>query len=176
MLYGFSRDQAVPFWWIWQKVDDQGVPVHAVWGITFAVFLLGLSMLGGVTAFDTASSIATAGLCLAYALPIGCRIVFAHHSFEPGPFSLGRWSIPNAAVACIWLLFASAIFMLPQAFPVTGNNNNYTAAAVGTILLASLTAWLVSARHWFSGPRIDVDNSDAVRVKYWVTDPPRKNS
>ncbi|KAL0027332.1 hypothetical protein WJX79_001331 [Trebouxia sp. C0005] len=102
MLYGFSRDQAVPFWWIWQKVDDQGVPVHAVWGITFAVFLLGLSMLGGVTAFDTASSIATAGLCLAYALPIGCRIVFAHHSFEPGPFSLGRWSIPNAAVACIW--------------------------------------------------------------------------
>ena len=63
----------------------------AVWGMTFAVFLLGLPMLGGATAFDTASSIATAGLCLAYALPIGFRIVFAHHSFEPGPFSLGRY-------------------------------------------------------------------------------------
>ncbi|KAL0051808.1 hypothetical protein WJX82_002508 [Trebouxia sp. C0006] len=175
MLYGFSRDQAVPFWRIWQTVDDHGVPVHAVWGMTFAVFLLGLPMLGGATAFDTASSIATAGLCLAYALPIGFRIVFAHHSFEPGPFSLGRWSVTNAVVACIWLLFASAIFMLPQAFPVSVTNNNYTSTAVGSILLAALTAWLVSARHWFSGPRIDVDNSDAVRVKYWVTDPPRKD-
>ncbi len=29
MLYGFSRDQAVPFWWVWQKVDDHGVPIHA---------------------------------------------------------------------------------------------------------------------------------------------------
>jgi len=66
----------------------------AVWGMTFAVFLLGLPMLGGAIAFDTASSIATAGLCLAYALPIGFRIVFAHHSFEPGPFSLGRYCHP----------------------------------------------------------------------------------
>jgi len=65
--------------------------------------------------------------------------------------------------------------MLPQAFPVSVTNNNYTSTAVGSILLAALTAWLVSARHWFSGPRIDVDNSDAVRVKYWVTDPPRKD-
>ena len=29
MLYGFSRDRAVPFWWLWTKVDDQGVPTHA---------------------------------------------------------------------------------------------------------------------------------------------------
>ena len=29
MLYGFSRDRAVPFWWLWQQVDDHGVPVHA---------------------------------------------------------------------------------------------------------------------------------------------------
>ena len=62
--------------------------------MVFAVFLLGLPMLGGASAFDTASSIATAGLCLAYALPIGFRIMFAHHSFEPGPFSLGRYCHP----------------------------------------------------------------------------------
>ena len=29
MLYGFSRDHAVPFWWLWTRVDDQGVPIHA---------------------------------------------------------------------------------------------------------------------------------------------------
>lgn len=29
MLYGFSRDRAVPFWQVWQKIDDSGVPIHA---------------------------------------------------------------------------------------------------------------------------------------------------
>ena len=29
MLYGFSRDRAVPYWWLWQQVDDHGVPVRA---------------------------------------------------------------------------------------------------------------------------------------------------
>jgi len=117
-------------------------------------------------------------LCMLYAHPLHLPFLNCNLNnveFDP-PCVLHRWSIPIAAVACIWLLFASAIFMLPQAFPVTGSNNNYTSTAVGSILLAALIAWLVSARHWFSGPRIDVDNSDAVRVKYWVTDPPRKDS
>jgi len=87
---------------------------------------------------------------------------------------LHRWSLPIAAVASVWLLFASAIFMLPQAYPITTDNNNYAPAAVGGILLAALAAWLVSARHWFAGPLIDVDNSDAVKTKYWITDPPRR--
>lgn len=87
-----------------------------------------------------------------------------------------RVGIPVAIIASIWLLFASAIFMIPQAYPVTTGNNNYTSAAVGGILIVALIAWLVSARHWFSGPRTDVDNSDAVKVKYWVTDPPRRGS
>ena len=29
MLYGFSRDRAVPYWWLWQQVDDHGVPIRA---------------------------------------------------------------------------------------------------------------------------------------------------
>ena len=52
---------------------------------------MGLPMLEGPAAFGIISSIATAGLCLAYALPIGLRLLFAHHSFEPGPFHLGRY-------------------------------------------------------------------------------------
>ena len=77
-------------------------------------------------------------------------------------------------VAVVWLLFASAIFMLPLVYPITTANLNYAPAAVGGILLLAFSAWILSARHWFSGPRTDVDNSDAVKTKYWVTDPPRK--
>ncbi|DBA99144.1 TPA: hypothetical protein ACH3X3_011767 [Trebouxia sp. C0006] len=37
MLFGFSRDQAVPFSSTWQKVDESsGVPCCAVWGVTGA--------------------------------------------------------------------------------------------------------------------------------------------
>ena len=64
--------------------------VHAVWGITFATFLMGLPLMAGATAFGTCSSIATAGLCIDYALPIGFRLFLAGDSFEPGPFTMGR--------------------------------------------------------------------------------------
>ncbi len=63
----------------------------AVWGIAFAVFLLGLPMLAGANAFNVSSSIATSGLCLAYALPISFRMLLARGSFEAGPFNLGRY-------------------------------------------------------------------------------------
>ena len=44
MLFGFSRDQAVPFWWIWQKVDSSsGVPYCAGW--QFLIVLYQLSCL-----------------------------------------------------------------------------------------------------------------------------------
>lgn len=29
MLYGFSRDRAVPLWWLWTQIDDHGVPIYA---------------------------------------------------------------------------------------------------------------------------------------------------
>lgn len=77
-------------------------------------------------------------------------------------------------VAVSWLLFASAIFMLPVVYPITTKNSNYAPVAVGGILLAAFIAWVSSARNWFSGPIIDVDNSDAVKTKYWVTDPPKR--
>ncbi len=78
-----------------------------------------------------------------------------------------------AVVACAWLLFETAMFMLPTAYPVTSQTFNYAPVAVGGSLVLIIASWLLSARFWFSGPKVDVDNSDAVRIKYWVSDPPR---
>lgn len=64
--------------------------VTAVWGITLATFLMGLPLIQGASVFNTCSSIATAGLCIDYAMPIGCRLFLAGDSFEPGPFTMGR--------------------------------------------------------------------------------------
>ena len=64
--------------------------LDAVWGIAFAGFLMGLTLMQGAAAFGTCSSIASAGLCIDYALPIAFRLFLAGDSFEPGPFTLGR--------------------------------------------------------------------------------------
>ena len=61
----------------------------AVWGVALGAFLLGLPLLGGVTAFLATTSIATAGLAAAYGTPILLRLMLAA-DIEPGPYSLGR--------------------------------------------------------------------------------------
>lgn len=94
--------------------------------------------------------------------------------FHKRGWLLCRWSLPVSVISVIWLVFAAVIFTLPTIYPITGENFNYAAAVVGGAGLVVTIAWVLSARFWFTGPRIDVDNSDAVKTKYWVTDPPRK--
>ncbi len=62
--------------------------------------------------------------------------------------------------------------MLPTSFPISLANFNYTSVAVGGMLGLIMIGWLTSAHKWFTAPRVDVDNSDAVLIKYWVADPP----
>lgn len=87
---------------------------------------------------------------------------------------LYRWGRPISIVSLIWLIFAAVIFTLPQKFPMTGGNFNFAFVAVGGVAVIVTLAWVLSARFWFTGPRADVDNSDAVKTRYWISDPPRK--
>ena len=51
-------------------------------------------------------------------------------------------------------MFISVLFMLPTASPITGSNFNYTVVAVVAVLGFAGTYWLVSARRWFTGPKV----------------------
>jgi hypothetical protein len=44
--------------------------------------------------------------------------------------------------------------MLPTASPITAKNFNYTVVAVAVVLGFAGTWWLVSARKWFTGPKV----------------------
>ena len=44
--------------------------------------------------------------------------------------------------------------MLPQVSPVTAKTFNYTPVAVLVVLGFAGIWWLVSARHWFNGPKV----------------------
>jgi len=152
MMYAFARDGGIPGSSFFQKVDvKRRSPVRTVWLACTLSFILGLPSLGSAVAFSAATSIATIGLYISYAIPIALRVIYADR-FVRGPFHLGRWSFPVAIAAVLWIVFITIVFVLPQENPVNSQTLNYTVVAVGIIFVYSLGFWLVSARKWFTGP------------------------
>ena len=111
-----------------------------------------------------------------------------------------RWSTPIHAIGPLRLTFVTAIFMLPAAYPVTTVVG--APLAFGLVVCPVLLSWFAWSRHWFGGPMPDVLNSDVsggksivcqagavvqqvlihscslqiVKVKGWISDPPRTTS
>jgi uncharacterized BrkB/YihY/UPF0761 family membrane protein len=75
-------------------------------------------------------------------------------AFQRGPWHLGRWSRLIGTVAVLWVAFITVLFMLPTVNPVTVKTFNYTPLAVLAVLGFAGIWWLVSARHWFTGPKV----------------------
>lgn len=60
-------------------------------------------------------------LDLSYIAVIGLRRYYGSQiTFRPGPFHLGRWSLPLNIIAIIWVLFISAVLFFPNIRPVCG--------------------------------------------------------
>ncbi|WVY97806.1 hypothetical protein V8G54_029957 [Vigna mungo] len=152
MVFAFSRDGALPFSSLWRKVNNQEVPIYAVWLSVSISFCMALTSLGSIVAFEAMVSIATIGLYIAYALPIFFRVTLAQKDFVPGPFNLGRYGVIVGWVAVLWVLIISILFSLPVSYPITMETLNYTPVAVGCLLILVVSFWLISARHWFKGP------------------------
>jgi len=154
MIYAFSRDGAVPGHKFWHKVNKRtGTPTNSIWLATVGAFILFLPYLYNPNAYAAVISIAVIGLYIAYAIPIFLRLR-AGDSFQRGPWHLGRWSRPVGIVAVTWVCIICILFILPTVFPVTLGNLNYTIVAVAAVGLGTGLWWLLSARHWFTGPRV----------------------
>ncbi|PSR87766.1 Amino-acid permease [Actinidia chinensis var. chinensis] len=158
MAYAFSRDGAMPLSSVWHKVNNQEVPVNAVWLSAVIAFCMALTSLGSVVAFQAMVSIATIGLYIAYAIPIFFRVTLAHKSFIPGPFNLGRYGILVGWTSVLWVATISVLFSLPVSYPITDQTLNYTPVAVGGLLILIVSSWVFSARHWFKGPITNIDS------------------
>jgi amino acid permease (GABA permease) len=154
MIYAFSRDGALPASAVWHRINPRTrTPTNAVWLAAGGAFVLGLPYLWNATAYAAVTSIAVIGLYISYVLPTLLRLRRGD-AFERGPWHLGRWSRPVGTVAVAWVLFISVLFMLPTASPVTWDNFNYTPLAVLAVLGFAGVWWLVSARRWFVGPKM----------------------
>ncbi|KKA19601.1 hypothetical protein T310_6411 [Rasamsonia emersonii CBS 393.64] len=161
MMFAFSRDGALPRFF--DHVDKKyHSPTRTVWLAAFLAFCLSLPSLGSEVAFSAATSIATIGLYISYALPIAIAVVWPG-GFVKGPFDLGVLSWPVGVVAVGWVLFITVVFCLPTANPVTSQTLNYTPVAVGIVAVATLSSWVLWARRWFQGPmrQVDIDQAES---------------
>ncbi len=154
MIYAFSRDGALPFSNFWHEVNKRTrTPTNAIWLAAVGALILGLPYLWNPTAYAAVTSIAVIGLYIAYVTPTFLRLRRGE-SFQRGPWHLGRWSYVVGWIAVTWVVIITILFMLPQVGPISLKTFNYAVIAVLVVIGFAGIYWLVSARHWFHGPRV----------------------
>lgn len=173
--WAFSRDGALPFSSFLRVISQKMgfIPLRAIWACAFVAIILGLLSLIAPAAAQALFSLAVAGNNLAWGTPILCRLIWGQKKFEPGPFYTGRFSIPIAWTAIVFLAFGIILACFPVGGPdPTPQNMNYTVvincAVWGGALLYYFIGELtdrglprelmfVDARKWFTGPKITLD-------------------
>ncbi|KAG0245024.1 hypothetical protein BGX31_008117 [Mortierella sp. GBA43] len=161
MVYAFARDGALPFSKQLHRLDKDKSPVTAVWFNIAFCLILGLPFIWSEAAFSAIVSVNTIASSISYLIPILCRIVLARHTFEPGPFHLGRFSIPIGIISTLWILITSALFLCPTKAPVTAENMNYASVPFVVVIGLCVLYFAIWGRHWFKpgGTRVG-DSSD----------------
>ncbi|SDD70946.1 amino acid permease [Actinokineospora iranica] len=154
MIYAFARDGAIPGSGFWHRINKRTrTPTNSVWLAAVGAFLLAVPYLWSATAYTAVTSIAVVGLYTAYVIPVYLR-VRKGADFERGPWHLGRWGRAIGIVATGWVVFIFVLFMLPQVYPVTWETFNYAPVAFLVVLGGAGLWWAVSARKWFTGPKV----------------------
>lgn len=90
-----------------------------------------------------------------YGLPLLCKLL-SPIPFSHGPFHLGRLSRFINIIGIIWIIITIVLFILPQEYPVTVTNMNYTSLVFGVAILVISFTYIFSARHWFKGPLTNI--------------------
>jgi amino acid permease (GABA permease) len=156
MSYAFSRDGALPGSHIWRRVNPRtGTPTNSIWLCVVCSTILVLPSLWNNTAYLAVTSIAVIGLYIAYVAPVFLRR--RNPDFRPGPWHLGKWSAPIGWAAIVWVIIICVLFVLPTMSPITVTSFNYTIVAVAVVLGGASLWWFASARHWFTGPRHNIE-------------------
>jgi amino acid transporter len=166
MIYAFSRDGALPGSSFWHRVNKRTrTPTNAIWLAAVGALILGLPYLWNYAAYAAVTSIATIGLYIAYVTPTFLRLRKGE-DFKRGPWHLGRWSYVVGWTAVVWVVIIFFLFMLPQVGPITFATFNYAVFAVLAVIGFAGIYWLVSARHWFKGPKVQGTAEELAAIEH----------
>jgi amino acid transporter len=166
MIYAFSRDGALPGSAFWHRVNKRTrTPTNAIWLAAVGALILGLPYLWNPTAYAAVTSIATIGLYIAYVTPTFLRLRRGEE-FKRGPWHLGRWSYVVGWIAVTWVVIITILFILPQVGPITFTTFNYAIIALIVVIGFAGIYWLVSARHWFKGPKVQGTAEELAAIEH----------
>lgn len=120
VTFAYAGDDCFPFSNLWKHVNKHTrTPVNAVWLNTGIGCLLLLLIFGGSLTIGAIFSIGACAAFVAFTTPIFIRVFFVGNRFRPGPWNLGRFSIPIGFVASAFVALMVPILCLPA---VTGSN------------------------------------------------------
>jgi amino acid transporter len=159
--YAFSRDRAIPGWFIFRRVNRDRVPFNAVIAVSVCSLIIAIPALFGENdipfAFFALTGICTVGLYLAYILPVYLRLRKGDE-FETGPWNLGRrYKLVNilAIAFVVLVVFSLDLPYTPAGLPWNDDFDaslvNYTPFAIVLPLIFGVW-YLISARNRYQGP------------------------
>ncbi|GAB7356190.1 hypothetical protein MBLNU459_g6776t1 [Dothideomycetes sp. NU459] len=169
VTFAYARDDCFPLSKYWKHVNTRTkTPVNAVWFNTTIGCILLLLIFGGTLAAGALFSIGAIAAFVAFTTPIFIRVFFVGNRFRAGPWNLGRFSMPIGAVASMFVLLMVPILCLPS---VTGSDldattMNWTCLVYGGPMFIVLSWWLISARKWFKGPKVNVQHMMLGRAEH----------
>ncbi|KXS14618.1 amino acid transporter [Gonapodya prolifera JEL478] len=169
MIFAFARDDGFGRY-VSSKLRymhaKTRVPLHALWTsscLTIVILVLSFGLPSGGQ--QGAISFATASLLSAYTLPIFAKVAIKSREYMPGEFSLGSLSTFIGWTSVVWVSFIIVVLCFPSEFPLTLENFNYSSILLAVVLLIISAVWIISARHWYTGPIRRIDEYDVARME-----------
>ena len=150
MTYAFARDGGLPGSAVLRRVSPRfRTPAFAVWAAALASWLFTL----WTPVYATITAVCTIFLYISYVLPTALGALAHGRTWtRMGPWDLGRWYHPLAAVGVVGCLALIVIGMQPP--------NERAALVVGGAFAALGVAWVAVERRRFVGPPVPRDEPD----------------
>ncbi|KAK5940615.1 GABA/polyamine transporter [Knufia obscura] len=161
VTFAYARDGCFPFSRFWARVNPHTkTPVNAVWFNVFIGCACVLLLFAGDIAIGAIFSIGAIGAFVAFTIPISIRTFFVGDRFRRGPWHLGRWSFVVGTLATVFTTLMVPVLCLPT---VTGRDltpdmMNWTVLVWGGPMFLAVVWWVVDARKWFRGPKVNIEH------------------
>ena len=142
IAYAFARDGGLPASAALGKVSDRyRTPTMAIWTVALAAALATVY----TPIYETMAAVAAILLYISYVLPTALGLVaYGQRWTTMGPWDLGAWYRPLAAVSVVGCLALIAIGMHPP--------NEKSLWIVGGVLLLMAIIWFAGVKDRFAGP------------------------
>jgi amino acid transporter len=115
VTFAYARDDCFPFSNIWKKVNKTTqTPVNAVWANTCIGILMLLLIFGGSVSIGALFSVGAIAAEVAFCTPSVIRVFFTGSKFRPGPWNLGKFSIPIGCIASGFVALMIPILNFPS--------------------------------------------------------------